>query len=129
MIFRSDDLDSVGELYTDDEFRQLVVAVEAAPTSLRGFGELEYHGERRLVRETSLGTHRAVADRRERTFDDVRRSQMLPVLGRKVVEGEQRLAILDQAFDGLVVFDAPSFDEGIECCERIFLAVFSRSSG
>jgi hypothetical protein len=23
------------------------VAVEAAPTSLRGFGELEYHGERR----------------------------------------------------------------------------------
>src|SRR3974390_1973621 len=50
-------------------------------------------------------------------------SQMLPVLGRKVVEGEQRLAILDQAFDGLVVFDAPSFDEGVECCERIFLGL------
>src|SRR4051812_36962460 len=29
-------------------------------------------GERRLVGETSLGAHRAVADRRERTFDNVR---------------------------------------------------------
>jgi len=32
---------------------------------------------------------------------------MLPVLGRKIVEGEQRVAILDQALDRLVVFDAP----------------------
>jgi hypothetical protein len=31
---------------------------------------------------------------------------MVPVLGREVVEGEQRLAILDRAFDGLAVFDA-----------------------
>jgi hypothetical protein len=45
------------------------------------------------------------------------------MLGRKVVEGEQRLAILDQAFDRLVVFDAPSFDEGVECCERINLGL------
>jgi hypothetical protein len=44
---------------------------------------------------------------------------MLPVLGRKVVEGEQRLAILDQAFDCFVVFDAPSFDEGVERREGI----------
>lgn len=44
---------------------------------------------------------------RERAFDDVRRAQMLPVLGREVVEGEQRIAILDQALDRLVVFDAP----------------------
>jgi hypothetical protein len=29
------------------------------------------------------------------------------VLGREIVEGEQRVAILDQAFDRLVVFDAP----------------------
>jgi hypothetical protein len=62
LIFRSDDLDSAGELYIDDELRRLVVDVEATPASLGGFGELEYHGERRLVRETSLGTHRAVAD-------------------------------------------------------------------
>jgi len=28
---RSDNLDSVGELYTEDNFRQLVVAIEATP--------------------------------------------------------------------------------------------------
>jgi hypothetical protein len=39
---------------------------------------------------------------------------MLPVLGREIVEREQRLAILDQALDRLVVFDAPGLDEGIE---------------
>jgi hypothetical protein len=35
------------------------------------------HGERGLVGETSLGAYRAVTDRRERAFDDVRRAQML----------------------------------------------------
>ena len=94
---RSDDLDSVGEPYTEDELRQLVVAVEAAPTPLGGFGEFEDHGERGFVGETSLGSHRAVADRCERAFDDVGRAQMLPVLGGEVVEGEQRLTILDQS--------------------------------
>jgi hypothetical protein len=39
----------------------------------------------------------AVAHRGERAFDDVRRAQMLAVLGREVVKGEQRVAILDQA--------------------------------
>jgi hypothetical protein len=29
---------------------------------------------------------------------------MLPVLSRKVVEGKQRVSILEQALDGLVVF-------------------------
>src|SRR5258706_13335043 len=46
---------------------------------------------------------------------------MLPVLGREVVEGEQRVAILDQTLDRLVVFDAPGFDEGVEGRKRILL--------
>src|SRR5438477_5546767 len=33
-------------------------------------------------------------------------------LSREVVEGKQRVAILDQALDSLVIFDAPDFDEG-----------------
>src|ERR1700682_1706449 len=44
---------------------------------------------------------------------------MLPVLSREVVEGKQRVAILDQALDSLVVFDAPGFDEGVERGECI----------
>ncbi len=78
-----------------------------------------YHGERGLVRQAPLGADRAVADRRERAFDDVGRAQMLPVLGREVVEGQQRIAILDQALDSLVVLDAPGFDEGVKGEERI----------
>src|SRR5207302_376367 len=107
LSLRSDDLDSVGELYTEDNFRQLVVAIEATPAFLGGFGKLEDHGERGLVGETSLGAHGAVAHGCKRTFDDVGRAQMLPVFGGEVVEGEQRVAILDQALDCLVVFDAP----------------------
>src|SRR4030081_3433878 len=48
---------------------------------------------------------------------------MLPVLSREVVEGKQRVAILDQALDSLVVFDAPGFDEGVERGECIVLGL------
>jgi hypothetical protein len=37
-----------------------------------------------------------------------------PMLGGEVVEGEQRLMILDQALDRLVVFDAVGLYEGVE---------------
>src|SRR5674536_134093 len=40
---------------------------------------------------------------------------MFPMLGREVVEGEQRLAVFRQALDGLVVLDAIGFGERIEC--------------
>src|ERR1700730_15128265 len=48
---------------------------------------------------------------------------MLPVLSREVVEGKQRVAILDQALDSLVVFDAPGFGEGVERGECILLGL------
>ena len=74
MSLRSDHFDSVSELYTEDDVRQLVVAIEATPALFGGLAELEGHGERCLVGKTSLGTHRAMADRGERTFDDVGRA-------------------------------------------------------
>src|SRR6476660_158767 len=48
---------------------------------------------------------------------------MLPMLGREVVEGQQRIAIFDQALDRLVVFDAPGLDEDIERRERILFSL------
>src|ERR1700704_6129473 len=123
LSLRSGDLDSVGELYTEYDFRQLVVTIETTPAFLGGLGELEDHGERGLVREASLRANGTMAHGRERAFDDVSRAQMLPVLGREVVEGEQRVAILDQALDRLVVFDAPGLDEGVERHERIPFSV------
>jgi hypothetical protein len=47
-----------------------------------------------------------MTNRCEDDFDDVGRAQVLPVLGREVVEGEQRLAILAEAFDRLLVFSS-----------------------
>lgn len=81
MSLRSDDFDSVGEVYTEDEFRQLVVTIEATPAFLGGLGELEDHSERSLVRQTSLGAHGAVAHRRERAFDDVGGAELWAKVG------------------------------------------------
>ena len=98
-----DGFDTVDELYTEDQLRQLVVAVEAAPALLGRLGELEDHGERRLVRETSLRAHGSMAHGREGAFDGVRGSQVLPMLGGEVVERQQRLAV-----PGGSAFFAPS---------------------
>jgi hypothetical protein len=80
LSWRSDDLDSVGELCTEDDFWQLVVAIEATPAFLGGLGELEDHRERGLIRKTSLRAHGAVTHGGERAFDNVARAQMFPVL-------------------------------------------------
>jgi hypothetical protein len=90
LSLRSDDLDSVGELYPKNEFGQLVATVEAAPAFLGGLCELEDHGERGLVREAPFRPDGSVADGGERTFDDVGRSQVLPVLGRETIWATSR---------------------------------------
>ena len=81
MSLRSDHLNSFGELYAEDDFRQLIVTIEATPGFLGDLAEIEDHGERGLVRKTSLGAHGAMTYGRERAFNDVGRAQMLPVLG------------------------------------------------
>jgi hypothetical protein len=78
---RSDNFDSVGELYTKDDLGELVVTIETAPAFFSGLGKLEDHGERCLVGKTSLGTHRAVADRRERAFDDIGLGRRVTIKG------------------------------------------------
>jgi hypothetical protein len=40
LSLRSDDLDSVGEFYTEDDFRQLVVTIEATLAFLGSLGAL-----------------------------------------------------------------------------------------
>ena len=49
MSLRSDNFDSVGELYTKDDLGELVVTIETAPAFFSGLGKLEDHGERCLV--------------------------------------------------------------------------------
>src|SRR5438067_9603358 len=60
-----------------------------------------------------------MADRRERAFKRIRGAQVFPVLGGEVVEGEQRLAVLDEARDRLVVLDPVGLDKGVEGDQRL----------
>src|SRR5215470_10480235 len=117
----SDDLEPIGEFHTENQFWQLVVAVEASPSFLRSFNKLEDHGERGAVRQAALRPDRAVAHGCERAFDRVRGSQVLPVLGGEVVESQQRIAILGQAFGGFLVLDLVALDESIECSLSVSL--------
>ena len=54
MSLRSDNFDSVGELYTKDDLGELVVTIETAPAFFSGLGKLEDHGECCLVGKTPL---------------------------------------------------------------------------
>ena len=62
-----------------------------------------------------------LAHRGERAFDRIRAPQVLPMLGWEVVEGEQRIAILGQAFDRLVVFRRVAVREGVESRDGLAL--------
>src|SRR6266702_7202194 len=99
LSLRSDDLDSVGELYTEDNFRQLVMAAQTIPTFLCGLCQLVDHSESGLVGKTSPRSDGSMPDGGEGALNRVCRTQMFPVLGRKVVEGEQRFTILAEALD------------------------------
>src|ERR1019366_1204036 len=50
----------------------------------------------------------AMPDRRECALDRVRGAQMRPMLGGKIKECQQRVAFLEQAIDGFVVFGQPA---------------------
>src|SRR4051794_10144867 len=66
-----DDLDPIIECHTDNEFWQLVVAIETTPASLRGLEQFEDHRECRLVGQAALRSDGAVANGGEGAFDGV----------------------------------------------------------
>ena len=58
----------------------------------------------------------AKPNRRECRFDGIGRSQVPPELGREVIEGQQLLAILPQAFARFLILGVVFLQEVIECC-------------
>src|SRR5438477_1171967 len=67
------------------------------------------------VGQAALRSDRAMAHGGEGAFDGIGRSQVFPVLGREVVESEQRVSILAQAVGRLRVFQRVALDEDVEC--------------
>src|SRR5215470_10066841 len=81
------------------------------------FGNWLWPSRRRQVfcaPSTNLNTMASAVLFERHPFDRIRRAQVFPMFGREVVEGEQRVPVLLQAFDGLVVFDGIGLDERVE---------------
>ena len=90
MSLRSGDLDSVGELYTEDDFRQLVVTVETTPAFLGGLDQLEDHGDRRLVLSATVDR------RRHRAHSQLDPRQIPALASRPLDAGRQSARIEDR---------------------------------
>ena len=80
----------------------------------------EDHGECGPAAETSPGFPCEALDRREDALDRIGGPDVLPVLGREVVEGQKLSPVLDQLAHRPFVFDAVGLDEEIECRFGLF---------
>ena len=103
MCWRVGDLDAVAECDALDDFRQLVLALQPAPGPGRRHHQLEHHQPGGVLRQRALRADGPVPDRGEHALDRVGRPQVIPVLGREVVERQQRVLVLDQTGDRLLV--------------------------
>jgi hypothetical protein len=117
---RFDDLNSVVELYSQDDFRQEAVAFEAAPALLGSLRELEDHRQRGLVGEATLRSSRTMTDGSKCALDWVCGPQVFPMLGGKVVEGEQCITILGPALGRFLVLAAVGLDEDVKSGFGVF---------
>ena len=103
----------VGEAGALDDFAHQLVAVEPASFGFAFASEFAGHAEGGAARAAALGLAGAVTHHGEARFDPIARAQMHPVGGGKVVEAEQRGALLVQALPGFGVFVRVAFLEGI----------------
>ena len=115
--------DSIDELNSGNDVGQELAAVEESPFLGGGLHQLEDHREASGARAVALGAAMPQADGGERAFDRVGGSQVDPVLGREVVEGEQHVAILRQALGGLGILGLVGLQEQIERLARHRLVV------
>ena len=97
------DFDFVVELYTSDDLRQLILSLQAPPAFRGRHDQLEHH--KACVSCDSAPFIRTVRCRTvAKALSIGLMSETCPVLGRKIEERQQRVAVLEQAIDGLVVF-------------------------
>ena len=87
--------EAVAELNPCDDLRQAVLAVEFAPFLLRRYHQLERHGQAGRSAQAPLGPFRSVSHGGEGALDRVGRADVFPVFGRKIIEGQKRVPVLD----------------------------------
>ena len=99
-------LDPVFELNPLNDFGQAICSAEFSPFLFRRHHKFEDHGHSRFAAHAALRFACSVAYGGEDAFDRVGGSDVLPVLGREVVERQQHVAIFDQLLDRPLVFHA-----------------------
>lgn len=100
------------------DFDQHLGSVEGSPILRGGLGELEEHDQRGLPRVVALRAAVTQANGRERRFDWVRGSQVSPVFGGEVVEGQEFVAVLLQTNGRLGIFRRVVLQEVVEGFDR-----------
>ena len=114
------DLIAVGKFDAIDDFWQQISSAQFEPVFLGCLDQLEHHDPRLVARQAALGALGAMSNGCKRAFDRVRRANVTPVLRRKILKRQKRLAVLRQASDGLVVFGIILVGKMIECLFCIF---------
>ena len=113
MCWRVGDLDAVAECDALDDFGQLVLALQPVPGPGCRHHQLEHYQPGRVLRQRALRADGPVPDGGEHALDRVGRPQVgapsvapeVPVLGREVVERQQRVLVLGQAGDRPLVLE------------------------
>ena len=94
-------LNAVAEVNTGPDERDEICAIDSPRTALCHCEELESHEQALLPRARALGHPLAKAHGGEGRLDHVAGSQVQPVLGREVKEGEQLRLVSAQRGDGV----------------------------
>ncbi len=107
-------LDSVLEFHSLDDLGEPAEPPQPPPLAFGTLAELEHHGKQGATAQAALAQPGPVADRGKGRFNRVGSTDALPVLGRKVEEVHQLLAVLDQLPCGLFILDLMARKEMVE---------------
>ena len=83
-------LDAIFEPHAGDDLRQVREPADSAPVLFSTHTELEHHGEQCQPATAPLSLIGAMPEGREAGLDGIAGANVRPMLGRKIIEGEQR---------------------------------------
>ena len=106
--------DTVFKLNACDNSSDQLGTSQQLPALLGAPGKLEHHRQDAGAGDATACLRRSQPHRRKRRFDRIRGPQVYPVLGRKVIKGQQGFFILIQALSRLRIFRLVSLHESIE---------------
>jgi hypothetical protein len=117
------DLNAVLEWNSCNHFGKVIKSPLPSPGLLGGLAQFKQHVQHALSRETALGALGPMTNRGEGRFDRIGGADALPVLGRKILEGQQFVPIPIQAFNRLGIFGFIKCGELNACALGILLRV------